>query len=222
MKNQVLTGDDISNLLPGSPCYVLKGTIVTALARELAVQRQSTIIECENLATILDLKPRSKCIAMSSDKECGALKSQLGEFLERDGYVVLDCGDDLQDNSRCPSAELRVATAVSIGEAHRAVAIESAGTGSYILANKMPGIRAALCYDRLSASNSRKYDDANFLALSPEANSIDQMKLILSTWLNTSFDGDRYQYRVTRIEELENQLLRSSLVAIPGDCSCAL
>ena len=222
MKNQVLTGDDINRLLPGSPCYVLKGTIVTALAHELATRRENTIIECEDLATMVNLKPRSKRIAMSSDKACRTLKSQLGEFLERDGYVVLDCGDDPQDNSRCPPAGLRVATAVSIGEAHRAVSVESAGTGSYILANKMAGIRAALCYDRLSASNSRKYDDANFLALSLEANSIDQMKLILSTWLNTSFDRDRYQYRVTRIEELENQLLKSSLVAIPGDCSCAL
>lgn len=222
MKNQVLTGDDINKLLPGSPCYVLEGTIVTALARELATQRQNMIIECENLATIVDLKPRSKRIAMSSDKACRTLKSQLGEFLERDGYLVLDCGDDLQDNSCHPCAGLRVASAVSIGDAYRAVAIESAGSGSYILANKMPGIRAALCYDRLSATNSRKYDDANFLALSLEASSIDQMKIILSTWLDTPFDGDRYQYRVARIEELENQLLKSSLVAIPGDCSCAL
>lgn len=222
MKNQVLTGDDINRLLPGSPCYVLKGTIVTALAHELATRRENTIIECEDLATMVNLKPRSKRIAMSSDKACRTLKSQLGEFLETDGYLVLDCGDDLQDTSCHPSAGLRVATAVGIGAAYRAVAIESAGSGSYILANKMPGIRAALCYDQLSARNSRKYDDANFLALSLEASSIDQMKIILSTWLDTPFDGDRYQYRVARIEALENQLLKNSLVAIPGDCTCAL
>jgi ribose 5-phosphate isomerase B len=79
-----------------------------------------------------------------------------------------------------------------------------------------------MCYDRLSARNSRQYDDTNFLALSLEANSIDQMKIILSTWLDTPFDGGHNQHRVDRIEELENQLLKNSVVAIPGDCSCAL
>ena len=222
MKNRVLTEEDISKLLHGSPCYVLRGTIVTSLARERAAQRQNMIYECENLDEVAGLKAIGKRIAMGSDLACGAVKTQLVEFLEEAGYLVLDCGDDLENNSGCPAVGLRVATAVKAGKAHRGIALESIGSGSYILANKIRGIRAALCYDRLSARSSRKYDDTNFLALSLEANSIDQMKIIISTWLDTPFDGERNQHRVTRIEELENQLLKDIVVANPGDCSLAL
>lgn len=222
MKNQVLTEEDIGKLLHGSPCYVLKGTIVTTPARELAARRNNIIYECQNTDEIADLKVYRKRIAIGSDMGCGLPMTQLIQFLEEDGYWVLNCDDDIEQNDRCPSVGLRVATAVTTGKAHRAVAIESVGSGSYILANKIPGIRASLGYDRLSAKNSRKYDDTNFLALSIEANSVEQMKIILSTWLDTPFDEGRHQHRVTRIEELESQLLKNSVVAIPGDCSCAL
>jgi ribose 5-phosphate isomerase B len=195
---------------------------VTALARELAFHRQNMIYECQNLDEIAGLKAHSKRIAIGSDMRCVLPMTQLIQFLEEDGYWVLDCDLDIESHDRCPSVGLRVATAVKTGKAQRAVAIESIGSGSYIVANKIPGIRAALCYDRLSARNSRKYDDTNVLALSLEANSVDQMKIILSTWLDTSLDGGHHQHRVARIEELENQLMKNSVVAIPGDCSCAL
>ena len=222
MKNNVLTEKDIAKLPQGSPCYVLRGTIVTVLARERAAQRQNNIYECENTDEITGLKAYSKRIALGSDAACVTQRVQLVEFLEENGYLVLDCGDESQDSGQCLPVGLKVATAVRTGKAHRGVALENGGPGPTILANKVPGIRAAFCYDRLSAKNSRQYDDTNFLALSLEANSIDQMKIVLSTWLDTPFDEDRYQYRVTRIEELENEVLKGSMVAIPGDCSCAL
>jgi ribose 5-phosphate isomerase B len=222
MRYQVITESDISRLPQGSPCYVLKGSIVTPLARELAGIRQITIYECETQEDIVDFKAIGKRIALACDAPCMEAKAEVAEFLEADGYLVIDCGDGSQSVERCPPVALRVALAVKAGEASRAILIENAGAGSQILVNKIPGIRATLCFDRLSAKNSRSFDDTNYLVLSLEFTSVDQMKHIISTWLKTGFDEKNQMHRLTRIEELENHYSKEILVTIPGDCSCAL
>ncbi|MFN8005655.1 MAG: RpiB/LacA/LacB family sugar-phosphate isomerase [Terriglobia bacterium] len=222
MKTTVLTEEDVMRLPQGSPCYVLRGTIVTPSARERAAQRDVIIYECESNEELSDLRARNLCIAIGSDAGCREERCELLKFLGELGYHILDYADDPQETSESIEAGLRVAMALRTGEATRGIVLESTGSGSPILANKIPGVRAAHCYDRLSARNSRQWDDTNFLALSVESTSVEQMKLILSTWLGTAFDGGRHQARITRIEELEKELSRNCLIAIPGDCSCAL
>jgi len=91
-----------------------------------------------------------------------------------------------------------------------------------MVANKVPGIRAANCYDRLTALNSREQNDANLLTLGGELISFDLATSIVSTWLNTPFAGGPQQKRISRIEEVEQQFLQATIVALPGDSTCAL
>jgi ribose 5-phosphate isomerase B len=222
MNRPVLTEADIKRLKPGSPCYVLKGTLVTALARELAAERQSEIVECDSLAEVANLKATDRRIALGADHGGWALKEELKVFLEENGYVVLDCGTVGSDAVDYPDFALKVAKAVKGGQAFRGIMIDGIGTGSCIVANKVPGIRAAHCYDRLTARNSREHNDANVLTLGGQVLGIEQATLVVSTWLSTEFAGGRHHRRILKMEQVEQQFLKDSVIAIEGDCTCAL
>ena len=221
MNRKVLTEQDVKRLLPGSPCYVEAGTILTPLAREIADDRQNTIIVCANGEELASLKAYNRRIALGADPTGWTLKEQLKPFLQDDGYLVLDCGShhELVDY---PEVALQVATLLKTGKAHLGIMIDAAGIGSCMVANKVPGIRAANCYDRLTALNSREQNDANLLTLGGELISFDLATSIVSTWLNTPFAGGPQQKRISRIEEVEQQFLQATIVALPGDSTCAL
>lgn len=212
----------MKQLEPGSPCYVLKGTLITALALELAAQRNNEIIECETLGEVASLKPSSRRLALGADHGGWALKERLKSFLQENGYLVLDCGTETKDAVDYPDFALKVANAVRMGHAVRGIMVDGVGTGSCMAANKVPGIRAAHCYDRLTARNSREHNDANVLTLGGQVLSWDQASLIVITWLDTPFAGGRHQRRVAKIGEVEQLFLKEIVVADDADCSCAL
>jgi len=222
MSKPVLTEAEVRQLEVGSPCYVLKGTLITALARELAASRQNDIIECSNKEDLGALKSINRQIALGADHGGYVLKEQLKVFLKDSGYQVLDCGTHNQDAVDYPDLALKVAIAVKTGQALWGIMVDGVGTGSCIAANKVPGIRAAHCYDRLTARNSREHNDANVLTLGGQVLLPDQATLIVSTWLSTAFAGGRHQRRVSKIEQTEQRFLKDSVAAIAGDCSCAL
>jgi ribose 5-phosphate isomerase B len=222
MSKRVLTEADVRQLEAGSPCYVLRGTVITALARDLAASQNNPIIECGSREELGGLKPANRRIALGADHGGFLLKEQLKDFLKEAGYVVLDCGTHSQEAVDYPDLALKVAVAVKAGEAIRGIMVDGVGTGSCMVANKVPGIRAAHCYDRLTARNSREHNDANLLTLGGQVLSADQAALIVSTWLNTPFAGGRHQRRVSKIEQAEQQFLKDTVAAIEGDCSCAL
>ena len=222
MNKPVLTEAEVKQLDAGSPCYVLKGTLITALARELAVLRQNEIIECGSNEELGGLKSVSRRIALGADHGGYVLKEHLKLFLKDAGYQVLDCGAHNQDAVDYPDLALKVAIAVKSGQALSGIMVDGVGTGSCMVANKVPGIRAAHCYDRLTARNSREHNDANVLTLGGQVLQPDQATLIVSTWLNTSFAGGRHQRRVSKIEHAEQQFLKDTVTAVAGDCSCAL
>jgi len=222
MNKPVLTEAEVKQLDAGSPCYVLKGTLITALARELAVLRQNEIIECGSNEELGGLKSVSRRIALGADHGGYVLKEHLKLFLKDAGYQVLDCGAHNQDAVDYPDLALKVAIAVKSGQALSGIMVDGVGTGSCMVANKVPGIRAAHCYDRLTARNSREHNDANVLTLGGQVLQPDQATLIVSTWLNTAFAGGRHQRRVSKIEQAEQQFLKDTVTAVAGDCSCAL
>jgi ribose 5-phosphate isomerase B len=222
MSKAVLTEAEVKQLDAGSPCYVLKGTLITALARELAALRQNEIIECSTKEELLGLIATNRRIALGADHGGYVLKEHLKVFLKDAGYQVLDCGTHSQEAVDYPDLALQVAVAVKTGQALLGIMVDGVGTGSCMVANKVPGIRAAHCYDRLTARNSREHNDANVLTLGGQVLLLDQATLIVSTWLNTPFAGGRHQRRVSKIEQAEQQFLKDTVAAIAGDCSCAL
>jgi ribose 5-phosphate isomerase B len=104
-----------------------------------------------------------------------------------------------------PDIALMVAKLVAAGTAARGVIIDGAGIGSCMAANKVPGIRAALCYDKASAKNSREHNDSNVLTLGARLLTQTQAEEVLRTWLATPFAGGRHQARVQKIMDIEQQ-----------------
>jgi ribose 5-phosphate isomerase B len=195
---------------------------VTELARELAVQRQISIQECESATELASMRAVNRRVALGADHGGWALKEGLKTFLQDSGYLVLDCGTQSAEAVDYPDFALKVAKAVSSGEAVRGIMVDGVGTGSCMVANKVPGIRASHCYDRLTARSSREHNDANVLTLGGQVLTLEQATLIVSTWMETPFSGGRHRRRVIKIDQVEQQFLKDIVVALEGDCSCAL
>jgi ribose 5-phosphate isomerase B len=133
-----------------------------------------------------------------------ALKPHLAEL----GYTVLDCGTYTTDEVDYPDIAYAVAKQVTNGAAWRGIIIDGAGIGSSMAANKVPGIRAALCYNEAMARNSREHNDANVLTLGAGMIGLNLAQQIVATWLKTDFGGGRHQRRVNKIVEIEQRFLK--------------
>src|SRR5437763_9412367 len=103
---------------------------------------------------------------------------------------------------------LLVAEAVAAGRAARGIVVDGAGIGSAMAANKVPGIRAAMCYDKATARNSREHNDANVLTLGGKMIDETQMREIVRTFLETQCTEERHKARVAKIDSIERQYLR--------------
>ena len=133
-----------------------------------------------------------------------ALKAELSAL----GFDILDCGTNSKEAVDYPDFAHAVAKSVADGTAFRGVMIDGAGIGSCMVANKVPGVRAAMAYDYASASNSREHNDANVLTLGAGLIGVNQAKLILKTWLTTEYGGGRHQKRIDKIIAVEKQYLK--------------
>ncbi len=155
----------------------------------------------------IDILPANKNrrIAIAADHGGYALKENLKPYLEKQGYQVDDCGTHSPESVDYPDYAYAAAKKVSDGEAWRGIIIDGAGIGSCMVANKVPGVRAAMCYDHATALNSREHNNANVLTLG--AGMIDSAlaRQIVLTWLNTKFGGGRHARRVDKIMDIENR-----------------
>jgi ribose 5-phosphate isomerase B len=97
---------------------------------------------------------------------------------------------------------------VSEGRAWRGIVVDGAGIGSCMAANKVPGVRAAMCYDHATAANSREHNDANVLTLGGTLIGRNLAQQIVKVWLETDFGGGRHSRRVDKIMEIERRFLR--------------
>ncbi len=149
----------------------------------------------------------SRVVAIGTDHGGVELKKILIKELTDMDFEVVDCGTDTTDPVDYPDIALAVATQVSQGKAWRGVVIDGAGIGSCIAANKVPGVRAALCYDYATALNSREHNDANVLTLGAGLIGVNLAKQVLKTWLTTEFGGGRHAQRVDKIMKIEKQFL---------------
>ena len=152
-------------------------------------------------------------VALGSDHGGFELKEQLKAYLREWGYQVLDLGTDSTAAVDYPDFAEAVARAVTRGDAWLGVVLDSAGIGSSIAANKVPGAHAALCYDRATARNSREHNDANILSLGAKLLSQETAREILAVWLATPFAGGRHQRRVGQIRSIEERSAKKMISA---------
>lgn len=147
--------------------------------------------------------PPDKIVAIGADHGGFQLKETLKAFLSEKGYSVLDCGTNSTDSVDYPDFARAVAEQVKSGSAWRGIMIDGAGIGSCMAANKVPGIRAAMCYDYATAYNSREHNNANLLTLGAGLIGSSLAKQILITFLETEFGEGRHARRVDKIMEIE-------------------
>lgn len=149
-------------------------------------------------------QPRSS-IAIGADHGGYPLKERLSFRLHEAGYTVVDCGTDSHESVDYPDFAHAVATKVATRECEYGIVIDGAGIGSAMVANKVPGVRAALCYDLSTARNSREHNHANVLTLGAGLIGDGLAWQIVQEWLAVPWGGDRHARRVAKITAVEQQ-----------------
>jgi ribose 5-phosphate isomerase B len=168
-----------------------KGVIVKAPANEVP------------MTGVTEKKGTVKKIAIGADHGGFPLKEYLVRFLEDKGYRVADQGTSGTEAVDYPDFAAKVARAVASGDCDRGIMIDSLGMASAMAANKVRGIRAAMCYDLTTARSSREHNDANVLTLGGKILEPALAAEIVSLWLTTDFAGGRHWPRVNKIMALE-------------------
>lgn len=146
-------------------------------------------------------------IAIGADHGGYPLKQKLVSHLRDRGYAVRDCGTDGLDAVDYPDYAHAVARLVADGSCRCGIVVDGAGIGSSIAANKVPGIRAALCYDLSSARNSREHNHANILTLGAGLIGEGLARQIVDAWLETEWGPGRHARRVEKIAAIEREYL---------------
>ena len=144
-------------------------------------------------------------IAIGSDHRGFDAKRRLISTLGELGHTVNDLGTTAADSCDYPDFAYAVAKQVGTGAADRGILICGTGLGMCITANKVRGVRAAPCQDRITAEMSRRHNDANVLCLSADLLGEEQMVQMVRTWLETPFEGGRHARRVEKIAQIEAQ-----------------
>jgi ribose 5-phosphate isomerase B len=153
-------------------------------------------------------------VAIGSDHAGFELKQRLVAELRRLGHEVDDHGTDSTQSVDYPPICAAVGRAVAAGEAHRGIVLGGSGQGEQIAANKVHGVRAALCNDLYTARLSREHNDANVLSMGGRIVAEGLATEILELWLDTPFQGDRHERRVQQISDIER---REASVASPQE-----
>lgn len=148
-------------------------------------------------------------IAMGSDHAGWEIKHNLSRYLKGKGYKIKDFGCDNGDACDYPDFGLLVAEAVSRGEYERGILICGAGIGMSLVANKVPGVRAALCLNPFMAKVSREHNDANILILPGRIASQKESEEMTIIFLDTEFsEEERHVRRLAKIKEIERKYFK--------------
>jgi ribose 5-phosphate isomerase B len=209
---------DVRDLPVGAELSIPKGALVTPLARQIALERKLTLKETgaaptPALAESAQADPGPagpKVVAVGADHGGYELKERLKGYLEELGYAVVDCGTDSGASVDYPDFAFAVAQLVAQGRAWRGIIVDGAGIGSCMAANKVPGVRAAMCYDQATAVNSREHNHANVLTLGAGLIGPSLAQQIVKTWLQTEAGGGRHARRVDKIMDIERRFLKDS------------
>lgn len=155
-----------------------------------------------------EVKPK---VAIGADHGGFPLKERIGFRLREAGYDVFDCGTDSHEAVDYPDFAHAVAREVAMGACSYGIVVDGAGIGSAMVANKVPGVRAALCYDLSTARNSREHNHANVLTLGAGLIGEALAWQIVEEWLSVEWGGDRHARRVAKIDDIERQYSKAEM-----------
>lgn len=202
---QLISEADARVLDYGSAVVLVAGGHVTPLAldtlrtRRVTVIREGTDVDAEGLAPPSTIRT----VAIASDHTGIALKKALVQHLRGRGLAVHDLGTSTSEPVDYPDTAASVAIQVARGEAEAGIVIDGSGIGSTIAANKVNGIRAAMCINQTLARYARQHNGANVLALGSTLVTIDDATTIVDAFLDTSMREPRYMRRLAKIRDLE-------------------
>jgi ribose 5-phosphate isomerase B len=201
----MITEADARVLEYGSTAVLVAGGHVTPLAhdtlkeRRVTIVREATDVDAESLAPPSEIRT----VAIASDHTGVALKQAIVQHLRGRGLAVHDLGTDSTEPVDYPDTAASVAVQVARGEAEAGIAIDGAGLGSTIAANKVDGARAAMCIDRTLARYARQHTGANVLALGSTLVTVAEALEIVETFIETPMKELRYIRRLAKIRDLE-------------------
>lgn len=204
---EIITEADARLLDVGETVALRTGGHVTPLAADTLKARRVTVVRDavldrseEGLAPASDIRR----IAIGSDHGGLALKAAIVAALRAKGLAVDDLGTLTADPVDYPDTAARVAKAVARGEADAGIVIDGAGIGSAIAANKVAGVRAAVCHDQTMARYARQHNGANVLSLGATLVQTKDALEVVNVWLSTAMTEPRYVRRLAKIRALES------------------
>lgn len=194
MAFEIVTAEDVMAVGRGGELRVKPGTVITDWAREIAHSRGVKIIETDGAARI--------ALALGSDHGGFALKEALkARLLET--FVVRDVGAHSTDAVDYPDFAAAVGRLVATSQCDFGLMIDAAGIGSAMAANKIRGVRAAMCNDEAAARNAREHNDANVMTLGAKLVDVEKALALVQLFVSGKCVEDRHKRRVAKIVALE-------------------
>lgn len=173
----------------------------------LKISKMEEASRIETIENPIEEIDKSKIAAIGSDHTGFKLKNFAAKILSDHGYSIIDVGTYDENASDYPDFAFAAAKKVKNKEASFGIIIDATGNPSAITANKLPGIRAANCYNEFTAKSAREHNNANVLTLGAKSIGEETARSIIETWLKTNFAGGRHQKRLDKISGIERQIL---------------
>lgn len=218
LQRPVIGEEVLRDLEPGATFEIPADALITPLAQQLALEKKVALKRKDAGPNIppIDKPVQSgrhpgdahRLVAVGADHGGYAMKEALKSVVEEAGYGVIDCGTHNTESVDYPDFAYAVAQLVANGQAWRGIIVDGAGIGSCMAANKVPGVRAAMCYDQATAVNSREHNNANVLTLGAGLIGPNLAAQITRTWLKTGFGGGRHGRRVDKIDAIGARFMK--------------
>jgi ribose 5-phosphate isomerase B len=199
----IITERDLYQIASGDTLRIDDNARLTPLAEDIVRERGIQLQRAQRR-----IAARRRRIALGADHGGFEMKEELKRLLADLGHEFQDFGCHSTDAVDYPDYAHNVARAVAKGTCDVGIMIDGAGIGSCMVANKVPGVRAAMCYDEASAKNSREHNGANVLTLGGKMIANEMMKKIVTVWLATDLTEDRHRRRVAKIDAVGDEYLR--------------
>ena len=202
---EMITEADARVLDYGSTVVLVPGGHITPLAADTLRERRVSVVRDSADVDVASLAPKAdiRIVAIAGDHSSLALKAAIVAHLRERGLAAHDLGTNSTEPVDYPDTALVVAKQVARGEADAGIVIDGAGLGSTIAANKVDGVRAAMCLNQTLARYARQHNGANVLALGATLVSTEDALTIVDTFIDTPMREARYMRRLVKIQQIE-------------------